>query len=48
MFMVCVLLYKTNKKGAMSWIFAVFCLPVAIAWLSYAAGVVVDVIKVNL
>lgn len=48
LFMVSVALYKTNSKTALSWIFAMLCLPVSIAWLSFAAGAIVDVISVSL
>lgn len=44
---ICGVLFLTKRIGVMSWIYAILCLPVSIVWLSYAAGVIVDVITVS-
>jgi hypothetical protein len=38
---------KVSKFNHLSWLLAVFSLATSITWLSFSAGLIVDVIKVN-
>jgi hypothetical protein len=44
---ICLFFSKMQYYGPLSWIFACFAMISSISWLSFSAGIIVDIIKVS-